>query len=273
MAGRWKLVLCGGLVAGAAGCNRQETVPGPFAMPPQPTSSPSFFSKTPGPPPTPEPVASERKGPPSADTLAAFADAQTEAAFMDGRPAVERDHLLDAARQQYQKALDTDPKNKAALTGLANLYAKGGDRERAVAVLRTTIQHHPKDHQLAHRMAAVQARFGDWQGASESCRQALAVDPENRSYHKTLGYCQAQLGRWDEAFGSLMRVMPEAQARYFLGRVLIDLQRFDDAKEQMQLALQLDPQNQVAKQVLTDIEAGRVVVPKAEQVQQAGFHQ
>lgn len=270
MAGRWKLVVCGGLVAGAVGCNRQETNPSPFGA--SPPSRSSFFARTPGPPEVPEPPPSERTGPPSVATVVAFADAQTEAAFLEGRSAVERDRLVDTARTQYQRALASDPTNKAALSGLASLYARIGDRARAAATFQTAIQNHPTDHSLAHKYAAVQVRFGDWAGASESCRQALSIDPENRSYLKTLGYCQAQLGKWDEAFGSLMRVMPEAQARYFLGRVLIDLQRFDEAKQQMQAAVAIDPQYQVARLVLADIDAGRTVA-RPDDIQQAGFSQ
>ena len=45
-----------------------------------------------------------------------------------------------------------------------------------------------------------------------------------------------------------MKVMPEAQARYFLGRVLIDQNRDAEGRQMIQRRPTQDPQYQVAKQ-------------------------
>jgi tetratricopeptide (TPR) repeat protein len=279
MDGRWKRWACAGLIAGAVGCNtsrnQTQTPPG------LPTSQgrPSLLSKAfpskfePKPPPA-EPVvvkSSHKPGEPlKPETEVAFAKAKVEAAFMEGKSAVERDQLLDAARQGYQRALKADPKNKLARLGLAEMYATVGDREHAVAEFQAALKLYPKDHQLAHQMAVAQVRFSDWSGAAESCQYALSLDPENRTYHKTLGYCQAQLGRWDESLASMMKVMPEAKARYFLGRVLIDLKRVDEGRQQIQMAASMDPQFQVAREYLAELNTPRTGKP--EPVRQAGFN-
>ena len=49
--------------------------------------------------------------------------------------------------------------------------------------------------------------------------------------------------------------MPEAQARYFLGRVLLDLDRIDEGRQQMQLALKADPQFEPARDFLAVLES------------------
>jgi tetratricopeptide (TPR) repeat protein len=278
MDGRWKRWACAGLIAGAVGCNtsRNQTRPAPGL----PTSQgrPSLLSKAfPSkfnPQPPAEPVVaktSHKPGEPlKPETEVAFAKAKVEAAFMEGRSAVERDQFLDAARQGYQRALKTDPKNKPALLGLADLYAKVGDKDHAIAEYRAMLKLYPKDHQLAHHMAVAQVQFSDWSGAAESCQFALSLDPENRTYHKTLGYCQAQLNQWDDALASMMKVMPEPKARYFLGRVLIDLKRVDEGRQQIQMAASMDPQYQDAREFLAQLDTSRTGKP--DQVRQAGFN-
>ena len=281
MDGRWKRWACGGLIAAAVGCTRNEVRPP--APPGLATAGekPSLLQQafggnpkfTPSPPPEAVPIRAARKPnePTKPETHVALADADAEAAFMEGRSAVDRDQLVDSARHKYQLALQTDPKNKAALAGLARLYAKTGDKDRAVATLQAAIQAHPKDHELAHRQASVQVQFADWAGGVEACRLALRIDPENRTYHKTMGYCQAQLGQWDEAFATLLKAMPEAQARYFLGRVMLDLGQTDQGRQLLQAAAALDPEYKLSKQTLDDLGAGRL--NRQDPVMQAGFEQ
>ncbi len=279
MDGRWKRWAVAGVIAGAVGCNRNAVQPPQPPGLPTPPEKPSLlqsaFGGGPKFGPPAEPVVAKpvhKRGEPLLpETEVEMAATEVEAAFMEGKSAVERDQLLDSARQRYQRALKAEPKNKAALVGLAQLYAKSGDKERAVATFQLALKNSPKDHELAYLMASAQVKFGDWNGAAETCRYALSLDPENRTYHKTLGYCQAQLGQWDDAFATMMKVMSEAQARYFLGRVLIDLNRVDEGRQQIQMAVAQDPQYQQAKQFLADMGAGRPTTPGQEPVRQAGF--
>lgn len=283
MDGRWKRWACGGLMAAAVvGCNRNE-VNAPRATPEFAAvgekpgllhqafgTHPKFMPKAPTEPSVPVRTARKPNEPAKPNTYVALAEADVEAAFMEGRSSVERDQFIDAARHKYQSALKADPKNAAALTGLAKLYARIGDREHAVATLRSAVEANPKDHELPHKMASVQVQFADWPGAADSCRLALRLDPENRVYHKTLGYCQAQLGQWDEAFATLLKAMPEAQARYFLGRVMLDLGQTDQGRQLIQAAAEMDPEYKLARQTLEDLSGGRVV-PQEPVVQAGGF--
>lgn len=259
---RWALV---GLFAPSVGCNlfqKNEAMP-PGGLPMPADGKPSLLSRMggpstprfPGPPEEkPLPKISRKKGMGlGIEGELAFADTEVEGAFVEGRSAVERDALIDAARQRYQKVLTTDPKNKAALIGLAKLYARAGDKDRAIQGYEAALRHHPKDHELAHKMAAMQARFGDWPACTDAARYALSLDPENRTYQKTLGYALSQTGKWDEAFDTLMKLMPEADARYFLGRVLADMDRVDEAKVQMDLALRVNPQFDPAREFLATV--------------------
>ncbi|MDB5306807.1 MAG: Tetratricopeptide repeat protein [Gemmataceae bacterium] len=268
---RWWLY--GGLVLSAVGCTRNTNPDTPGLLKPgQPpgalpaTGGGLFGRKPPAPPsalPTPgmssvevatgTPVKKSAEKGYLADTAAAFADTWAGAAFVEPPPP-NRDELIDRARFAYQKALQKDPKNKGALIGLARLYAGMNDRERATEGYKKYLQVFPKDGTVCHEIAMTHARWKDWAGAASWCEVALRVDPENRSYRKTMGFSLARAGKWDEALASLGQIMPEAQARYHLAEVLDDMKYLDASRQQLQLALQADPNYAPAREVLAGLD-------------------
>jgi tetratricopeptide (TPR) repeat protein len=185
-----------------------------------------------------EPV---RKGPPKPETIVAMADVRLEAAYDEKTVPASREALLDQARQGYQKALQQDPKNKAAILGLARYYTRVGEQEKAVEQYRKYFAANPKDGKVAHEVAMAHAQWKDWAGAVAWCEFALKTDPENLSFRKTMAFCLARGGRWEEAFQVMCQVMPEAQARYNIARVLEHQNNPEASRMQLQLAVQADP--------------------------------
>jgi tetratricopeptide (TPR) repeat protein len=170
----------------------------------------------------------------------------------------DRDRLIDTARQRYQQALDADPKHKGALVGLARLYALTGDRDRAVAGYTQAVQAYPQDHGLAAKLAGVQVQFGDFAGAEKSARYALSLDPQNRTYQKVLGLTLGHQAKWQEAGETLLAAgMPPADAHYFLARVRLDRGDTDGGRKQLDHALSANPQHEAARQVASQLDAGR----------------
>jgi len=247
-----KWCLGGCLLVASIGCNRnakQQTLIGP--MPdtgtklvnmPLPGTSKSLWggSKTAASVPV-EVAPPITNKPASAEALAALADVQLEAAFDERTAAGSKEGLLDSARKGYQKALKQEPKNKAALLGMAHFYARVGEREKAVEMYKKYLTLYPKDANAAHEVALEHARWHDFAGAVAWCEFALKIDPENRTVKKTLGFCQAFAGQWDPAFATLCQIMPEAQARHNLAGILDQMGHTDACKIQLQLALKADP--------------------------------
>jgi Tfp pilus assembly protein PilF len=280
---RWWV--CGGLVLAAVGCNR-NTYPENFGFPkPGQTvgaiapnggalaSKPVWGG---GQPPMPStgpngmPVEMATTAPKKSskgllpETEASLAETHLAAALTDPPPA-NRDELIDMARIRYQRALKTDPKNKTALLGMARLYAKLGDKERATDAYKTYLKYYPKDAEVMHEIAIVHGQWKDWNGAAAWCETALKVDPENRSFRKTMGFFQARAGKWDDAFATLCKVMPEPQVRYNLAGMLDHLNCPDACRMQLQLALQVDPNFTPAREFLAEldqaVQPGRPVMP------------
>jgi tetratricopeptide (TPR) repeat protein len=274
MAGQWKRWVCAGLLAGAVGCTRNQTqqpvLPG---LPQQSESSgvsryfgggnSGFQPQAPANAMNPavEMVSKPTRKPGQTgynpETEVALA-ATYIAAAMEKESAVERDGLLDKARQSLQSALQKDPKNKAAHIELARLYSYVNEKERSIAVLMQARQHHPRDHEIPFQQARICVTFADWAGGVEAINAALAIDPENRTYHKVAGVCLAQMQRYDQAQMALMKVMPESQALYFVGRVMIDQNQAERGRSQIEQAAAMDPKNTLAIQFLADYNSGKV---------------
>ena len=276
-----QVVIAAGVAFGAVGCRTTKDPQLPDATLPKPGERAGWMGRASTQkfgPPKEEIAVRSVKGKPGQpmkpETEVAFAEAELEAAFSEGKSAVERDQLLDSARQRYQKALKADPKNTAALAGLAKLYSKIGDREHAVKILQEALRQNPKDHGIAHKMAGMYAQADEWSAACEACKLAISIDPENRAYHKTLGYCAARAGQWEIAFETLRKVMAEPDARYFLGRVLIDSDRVADGRQQLEMAQSLDPKHAASADLLAELgAAGQApsVVPQPAPLQQVDF--
>ncbi len=181
-----------------------------------------------------------KKGPASAESLAAIAGVQLEAALDEKTAPGSKEGLLDSSRKYYQKALQRDPKSKAALQGMAQFYARVGDREKALKAYKECLTLHP-EAAIAHEVAVAHGRWKDWAGAVAWCDYALKIDPENRAVKKDLGFFLALSGNWDRAFETLCQIMPEAQARHNLAGLLDHMGHAEASKVQLQLALKADP--------------------------------
>ncbi|VTT99942.1 glycosyl transferase family protein : Tetratricopeptide TPR_2 repeat protein OS=Pirellula staleyi (strain ATCC 27377 / DSM 6068 / ICPB 4128) GN=Psta_2170 PE=4 SV=1: TPR_7: TPR_19 [Gemmataceae bacterium] len=285
MDGRWirKCWLAWCLVPGVVGCRTAEKTPWDApggdagGMPTVSAKKPLWGS---GPSlPVDVAVDSPKKGPPSPGTMVAIADLQLQRAMDDKAPVGNRPELLDTARQGYQKALLQDPKSKPALLGLARFYTRIGEREKAVEGYKKYLTLYPTEKDVAREVAVAHAQWKDWAGAISWCEFALKLDPENLTARKTMAFCYARAGQTEQAFEIMRRVVPEAQARYLLARVLEHQGDFAASRAQLEAALQIDQNYADAREFLTELDqviAGKIpdqngLRPDAGGVQQVGF--
>lgn len=278
---RW--LLSGFVAAGAVGCNRNEvrTPWGgsggaePVTGMPMASAKRSFWGGSGGRSAGPVEVVADapRKGPPSPESQVALADVQFDAAFDEKTPPANRQALLDTARQGYQKALQQDPKNKAGLVALGRYYTRLGDREKAIQIYRKYLDLYPQDRDVAHEVAVAHAQWKDWDGAVGWCDFALRLDPENLSFRKTKAFCLARGGRWEQGLEVMMQVMPEAQARYLMARVLEHQNHAQASRQQLMLAIQADPNNLDAREFLAELDGALTPngLPDPNGIRQAGY--
>ena len=128
---------------------------------------------------------------PKPETSVAFAHLREREAEEANRTPAQQQELREQARMTYQTVLAKDPNFVPALSGLADLYEKVGDHEKAVATYEKATEAAPEDPVVWYELALCHNRKKEWRPAIAHLRTALALDPDNRQCATTLGFTLA----------------------------------------------------------------------------------
>lgn len=160
----------------------------------------------------------------------------------------------ERARNDFQQTLKADPKCQRAYVGLGRVYQDMEDHERAVATYQKGLKELPKSAVLWYEAGMCQAKHKQWDDAIAKLRSAQELDPENRVYINALGFTMARAGRLDDSYAFFEKALGEAKAHYNLARVLRHLDKTEECRAHLQLALQAKPDMVEAKQLLADLD-------------------
>jgi pentatricopeptide repeat protein len=214
------------------------------------------------PPQTPATVKREADLPkitPKASTCLAGAEfCRLEASSPKTTPA-QREEFRERARKAYQQALSQEPNNVAALHGLAGLYVDLNDHDRAITTYQKALKLTPKDAALSFELGMAHARWKEFDQAITHLKIAFELEPENSQCANTLGHCLARAGRYEEALAVFKKTVGEAKARYNLARMLHHLNQDDLSRQQLSIALSLEPQMTEARELLLQLGAAQPI--------------
>lgn len=260
---RLPLLVALGLVASAAGCRSSKcqvpcgpclgpsvsAKPAPEAIKPAPARDAGML-----PPALPAPAGGGSAKKPSAATKTAEALYFERAALAAKVDPAQRPKMLDRARMTYLEALKLDADHLPAYAGLARVYVHLDIPDRARETYEQALKRVPGDAAVWADLGMLHCRQKNWPAAIEYLKKAHELNAESRPIAQNLGFCLARAGRTEESLAVLSRVMSVAQAHYNVARMLIHLQRDQEARPYLHVALQRDPNLQGAAQLLARIE-------------------
>jgi tetratricopeptide (TPR) repeat protein len=237
---RMSMAAMTGIWLNAAGCTlmKQETVP--VTEPPPVVSAKS-----------------EKDQPrrlPQASTCVAIGDMRMHFASEPNCTPLNRERLLDEGLRAYQQAIKADPACNAAYVGLARLYQRLEEYEKAVATLDAALKIAPKNADLWFELGMCHARHKAWEPALAALRNASELDADNHLYMNMLGFSLARAGRFDESYQYFAKVQGEAKAHYNVARMLHHVQRDAECKQHLALALKAKADFASARQFLADLD-------------------
>src|SRR6266496_2756193 len=152
---------------------------------------------------------------------------------------------LDEAIDQFQIALNIDPKYPMARTNLGIALSKKGRVDEAIAHFQTVLGDYPNDAKAHLNLGTALAKKGDPQSAIAAYEKALSIQSRYPSAHYKLGMALDASGRIDEAIAHYQEAVQEdphfAEAYYLLGNDLFRRSRIDDAIAAYERALQSRP--------------------------------
>ena len=157
-------------------------------------------------------------------------------------------HKSPEAENAFKKALDSDPENDEALTGLAMVYSDLGDTKHAADMLKRAGDKRPDVNTFA-RLAGFYENMRDFADAAEAWKKAipLAQDAEQQKLKMQLGLDLVAARKYDEAlalYSSLQKEDPkDVDIPWQLTEIYRQKGQFDKAHEQLDKAKQLDPGN------------------------------
>jgi len=161
-------------------------------------------------------------------------DPTQDAAHFCAGVAYTKQGQLDAAIQQFQAAVQINPRNVEAYRRLAYLHGQRGQPDQELRFYRQAAAAVPENPVYAYSLGLVlQQKFGDFPQAVAAFRQARKLRPESYPYTFALAYALAELHQYEEAlrlFDELVRTHPRrTEAANHRARTLVSLQRYAEA--------------------------------------------
>ncbi|MGB5809949.1 MAG: tetratricopeptide repeat protein, partial [Polyangiales bacterium] len=165
-----------------------------------------------------------------------------------GDAELERNRI-DAAIEDYQAALEMEPRDSSAQFGLAIAYRRKLSLEEARAALARVEELDASYPGLALEKGRLAEASEDLEGAIASYRAALVLAPDDLALQSRLGAVLVTTGNLTEAeevLGKVLAAQPySAEAEHYLGRIALAQGDLADARQHFQQATRLDPQQGV----------------------------
>ena len=167
----------------------------------------------------------------------------TESWLMLGRLNKVAQNSVEAVKD-YKKALELDPENEDAMTGLALVYADLGDTKAAADLLRKAADKDPNPRSLA-ALASAYEQMKDYKLAAETLRRALDQQSGNAELKHALAQDLMLSDQLDEALATYKELVAEdpkdEQSYLRLSQIYRQKRDFAKAHEAAQKAKEIDP--------------------------------
>lgn len=186
----------------------------------------------------------------------------------------EQNNNFDAAKSQYEKALETEPKNYEILLSYAHMNDRAGRFEEATKIYQRAIAAQPKQPTAYNDLGLCLARVNRYDEAVKNLNKAIEMQPQKALYRNNLATVLVQQNKLAEAVTQLSAVNPPAVAHYNVAFLLQRRGDMNAATQHMTTAAQLDPSFVAARQWLQQnqttaiAQTGPAIVPPQYQQQQ-----
>ena len=162
--------------------------------------------------------------------------------------AAENDGNTEQAIQVYEDLLKKDSHRVEACHRLAIVYEIKGDPQKAREYYMTAIKMAPKNADLYCDFGYSCYLQRNWGEAGENLHKALELRPEFARAHTNLGLLEARTYHSPEALAEFTKAgCDEASARCNLAFAMALEERWEESRQQYELALAADPNATAAR--------------------------
>jgi tetratricopeptide (TPR) repeat protein len=185
----------------------------------------------------------EKPKPPDADWYVSLGDLRVQ------------EHDNAGAREMYHKALSMKSHHLGALLGLARLFDRQGQLDRAEEHYLEATKYHPKESMAFNDLGLCYARQGKYDQAAAALDRAIELQPDRVLYRNNIATVYVAQGRVNDALAHLTDAHGVAVAHYNIGFLLNKRGQQRQALEQFALAVQADPKLTAAQEWVDSLSA------------------
>ena len=155
----------------------------------------------------------------------------------------------DLSAQEFERALKLDPRNAEALGGMSRAYESAGRLKEAEDALNRAVALRPDYWDVYNNLALFYDRQNRFDEAIVQLQKAIALTPDNAQLYLNLGAVYSDTGKASDlpaaetALKKSIEVAPSYPAFANLGFVYFLQNRYSEAAEMTEKALQLNDQN------------------------------
>jgi Tfp pilus assembly protein PilF len=149
-----------------------------------------------------------------------------------------------SAQKKQARSREKDPQYQYNL-GL--FYLNGNRVDEALKYLEKSIALNPRSHLAWNAVGLARSIKGDLQGSAAAFQKSLEINPGFTEAHNNLGTIYQELGFADKAEAEFRKALEDPAylslelPHYNLARLFYTLERFDDARDEVERSIQLKP--------------------------------
>lgn len=169
---------------------------------------------------------------------------------MDRAAAASKAGKADEALYYFVKALEIDPANTTALTGVGHIHRDKGNYELAEVAYRLVLKGAPRHAEALEGLGLVKLDTHAYPAAAAALNAAIMADPKRWRAHNALGLIASQAGHHSEAqnhYAAALRLQPgNPEVLNNLGYAKYLAQDWSGALDAFEAALDSDPRYEPA---------------------------
>ncbi|KAF8509489.1 ADP/ATP carrier receptor [Gautieria morchelliformis] len=164
------------------------------------------------------------------------------------------------AKEDLEKSLEILPSFTQSWVKIASVHMEQGDAARAFAAFETAISHNPWDPDIFYHRGQVYFIMGQFNEAADNYTKSTALDDMFVFSHIQLAVAQYKSDNIANSMATFRRTMKKfpqrSEPQNYYGELLLDQQRFQDAVDKFERAIELEKAKRPPMNVLPLVNKG-----------------
>lgn len=153
---------------------------------------------------------------------------------------------IDGSKSDLQSAIDIMPSSTQSLVKIASVHMEQGDPTKAFECFDDAIKQNPNDPDIYYHRGQVLFIMSDFAKAAENYQKSTELDDQFVFSHIQLAVAQYKAGDTGASMKTFRRTLTafpqRSEPQNYYGELLLDQQRFQEAVEKFDKAIELEKQ-------------------------------